>query len=107
MISEKTHPELARALNNMTTVINREHTDREWKQSLMRVLSAFAVEIIHPIIPIVTNGFAPDRSVMNQIIENHKYGSVRHFKDPNIHLCDKPEPPDEVLRDRMASEKYC
>ncbi len=95
MISEREHPELARALNNMTTVINRDHTDKEWKQALMRVLAAFAVEIIHPVIPITDRRLGPVKpgpiddggATMKKILENLEK-QYPHHKDPNIHPCD-------------------
>ncbi len=87
MISKKTHPELASALNNMTTVINRDHTDREWKQALHRVLVAFAVEIIHPTLPVTGTVKTYDnqiKEIMARIKE--KQGPERTFDVP-VHPC--------------------
>ena len=47
-ISEKEHPELARSLNEMTTLLSRDHTEKDWKWSVLRVLRALACEAIKP-----------------------------------------------------------
>lgn len=72
-ISEKEHPELARSLNEMTTLLSRDHTERDWKWSVLRVLRALAVEIVAPPMMVVTSDPPGSmRDILNRLekIEN-------------------------------------
>lgn len=92
MISEKQPPELARELNEMTTILSRDHSEKDWKWSVLRVLRAMASEILKPPMFVVnphdqrlgpvTPGPADDGGLtMKKIVENlEKRGPHREFK---------------------------
>ncbi len=47
---------LDRALNDMTTTLSRDHSEKEWKWAIVHVLRALAVEIQKPIMQIIHQG---------------------------------------------------
>jgi hypothetical protein len=48
MISEKTHLSLSRALNDMTTLLSKEHSETQFKWKLLHILREMSEVIVQP-----------------------------------------------------------
>lgn len=47
-MNETSHPELSRALNNMKTILSRDHSEKDWKWAVCRMLEEMTKEIVKP-----------------------------------------------------------
>lgn len=75
---------LDRALNDMTTLLSKDHSEKEWKWSVLHVLRAMAVELQTPMIQVINQGPVKIDDDIKDILGRmkEKQGPQRTFHNP-------------------------